>query len=332
VTGNTTSWRPSATAEMLGNRAAMLRRAREFFDHLDIMEVETPALSLAGVSDVNLTNIHCRIASHPNQALFLQTSPEYAMKRLLAAGSPDIYQIGKVFRDREIGSLHQPEFTMIEWYRREFTLTQMIDESCALINAVFGSGSDHENFPLAIESVDYRTAFLAATKLDPLSVGIEDLARRAADLTTSVTPALSKEIGSDRATWIDLLMSHVVIPALPDNCLVVVHHYPADQAALARIDPRDPQVAERFEVFFNGVELANGYRELLDASEQRERFANDNRQRIRSGKPEVPADEALLAALEHGLPDCCGVAVGLDRLMIARYGLTSIDAAISFAL
>lgn len=319
------NWRPSGSLDVLRRRAAMLTRARAFFATRGVLEVETPALGTRGVTDPHLANLSCRAAALPGTELLLQTSPEYFMKRLLAAGSPDIYQICRVFRDGELGARHQPEFTMVEWYRREFDLTAMMAETCELLMAM---GDSEE----AVTSQRYADVFAAATDLDPLTATAAALTARARALLPSVvTDALATQLGHDRGSWLDLLMSHVVIPSFGEDGLLVVHHFPAEQAALARLDPADGRVAERFEVFRRGMELANGYRELTDGAEQRNRFAVDRRRRRELGLPDRDPDQRLLAALDHGLPECSGVAVGFDRVVMSYCDLPDITEALSFA-
>lgn len=332
MTEGAESWKPTASMAVLHQRADMLREARAFFAERKVLEVETPALAVAGVTDPNLSNVSCRLAMDPDREFYLQTSPEYAMKRLLAAGSPDIYQICKVFRNHELGSQHQPEFTLIEWYRRNFTMQEMADETCALIQSLHHAASAGAGEDRSVARFRYRDVFVERTGLDPLLAGIEELRHCAGELTDLVTQELIAGLGSDRSAWLDFLMSYIVIPRLPDDRLIVVHHYPAEQAALARLDPADGRFAERFEVFFQGLELANGYRELLDPEEQRRRFESDLARRSAADRAVTPIDTALLAALEHGLPDCCGVAVGLDRVIMSTGSAQKITDAISFAL
>lgn len=316
-------WRPTATLTTLERRAAMLHAARAFFAEHGVLEVETPVLTDEGVTDPHISSIDCGVAADPERSLFLHTSPEFAMKRLLAAGAPDIYQICKVFRDRELGNRHQPEFTMVEWYRRDFALDDMLDETCALISALHGVA-------LPVTRASYRDLFLSELGIDPLSAGADALAECAADATDAVTPDLRRQIGDDRLAWLDFLMSNIIIPRLPARELVAVHHYPADQASLARIDPEDPRFCERFEVFLGGLELANGYRELTDPQEHRRRFESDRKRRAALGLADMQPDGHLLAALEQGLPECCGVAVGFDRVVMTVENTGRITDTISF--
>jgi lysyl-tRNA synthetase class 2 len=325
-------WRPTASLDILRQRGELLGETRRFFAARSVLEVETPVLTAAGTTDPNIRNVSCRLSTHPDQNLYLHTSPEYAMKRLLAAGSPDIYQICKVFRDGELGSVHQPEFTMIEWYRKNITLSDMIDETCALIEALFICAAPSGDAIARVLQHRYQGLFIDATGLDPLTASTEALQQCAARATDQVTDDFIAQLGNDRNAWLDFLMSHVVIPTMPDDRLVVVHHYPADQAALARLDPDDARFAERFEVFFRGLELANGYRELTDAEEQGRRFETDRQRRASAGLEDMPADTALLAALDRGLPDCCGVAVGFDRLIMTIKMLPAIADTMSFSL
>ncbi len=319
------SWQPTASLETLATRARMLSCARAFFDERNVQEVDTPALSSHAVSDPHIESLTAQTAS--GETWFLHSSPEYRMKRLLAAGSPDIYQIGHVFRGSERGRHHQPEFCMIEWYRRGMTLADMATETCELLNAL---GAVAGCTPDAVSFHRYDRVFYEATGLDPLNADLDALHLYASRHVETRDPVLHAGLGDDRAAWLDLLMSHQVIPALPRNELVVVSHYPAELAALARLDPDNTAVAERFEVFRNGLELANGYRELRDPIEQRQRFDQDNRQRQTKGLPLIDRDPLLIDALEHGLPDCCGVAVGFDRAVMAYLQLDRIDQAISF--
>ncbi|MDJ0929136.1 MAG: EF-P lysine aminoacylase EpmA [Gammaproteobacteria bacterium] len=323
------TWHPSAALDTLARRAGMLAETRRFFASGGVMEVETPTLRPRTVTEPHIQSIAVRIAALPAAPVFLQSSPEYCMKRLLAAGSGDIYQVCKVYRDGEVGHRHQPEFTMIEWYRHALGLDAMIAETAALLAALARAAG---TAPPALEQYRYRELFRSATGLDPLQSELEALIDYAVrHPAMGATASLRDELGGDRSNWLDLIMSHAVLPEMPGGCLVAVTHYPACQAALARLDPGDPAVAERFEIFRNGLELANGYRELTDAAEQRARFERDRARRAAMGLPDVLPDEQLLAALEHGLPDCCGVAVGFDRVVMSFLNLDRIDAAVSFA-
>lgn len=301
----------------------MLTAAREFFRALNVREVDIPALGPAAVTDPHIASLQVSAQASPGTPLFLHTSPEFGMKRLLAAGSPDIYQLGKVYRDGERGRHHQPEFTLVEWYRRDIGLQAMAAETCALIRTLAAVPSAP---PDIAPPLLYRDAFLQYAGLDPMTASLAELRACAEEFVGSAPPALA----DSRDDWLDLLLSHVVAPRLPADALTVLSHYPASQAALARIDPADEQVAERFEVFWRGVELANGYRELTDAREQQRRFAADRERRRLLGLPEVEPDTALLDALAAGLPDCCGVAVGFDRVVMLSLGCERLADVVSF--
>jgi len=310
-------------------RAAALAAARGFFAARNILEVDTPALGEYGVTDPHIQSIPVKLHSAPDQTAFLQTSPESAMKRLLAAGWPDVYQLCKVFRDGERGRLHQPEFTLIEWYRRGLSLDEMVDETCALIATLLAAAGSPAAAP-SITRHRYQDVFRRATGLDPLGADTFELRDRAREWAPGLGDAARTD--DDRLLWLDLLMSHAVQPSLAADALSVVHHYPAAQGALARLDPEDPRWVERFEVFYGGLELANGYRELTDATEQRERFAADRRRRAAAGLPDMQPDLHLITALEHGLPDCSGVAVGVERVLMCALGVDTIDEVVGFPL
>ncbi len=319
------AWRPVATPAALRSRAAMLATARKFFADRDILEVETPLLASSAVTDPHIQSIALRVQ---DSKLWLRTSPEYHMKRLLAANPQDIYQIGKVFRDGESGLQHQPEFTMIEWYRLDFGMPEMINETCELIRRLSQHGKLHLS---AHKTVSYADAFQQACGLNPLTATLDEIRSTAQSMLKDILDEqLLRNIGDDRAGWLDLLVSHIVNPSLGNDVLHVITDYPAEQALLARLHPDNEAIAERFEVFFNGIELANGYCELRDASEQARRFQKDNERRKALGLSHVAADDALLAALESGLPVCTGVAVGLDRLQMLAHGHDTIAATLSF--
>lgn len=328
MSGGAASWRPSASLDVLRLRSTALASARAFFTARNVMEVETPLIVSQPVSEPQLANVRCHLAVRADVAHYLHTSPEIHMKRLLAAGAPDIYQICKVFRDGELGPRHLPEFTMIEWYRRGVTFEAIITETCDLAAAIAGS----LRYPApAAKRYGYRELFLNAASLDPLEADAEEVIRQLRNRRPGlVTDALLRGLGNQREAWLDLVMVEVIEPALRPQGLVVVDQYPAPQAALARLSPADDRVAERFEVFLHGVELANGYHELADGEEQRRRFAADRERRASLGLPDVAPDDALLAALAAGLPDCCGVALGFDRLLMACLGLARIDQVVSF--
>ena len=315
-------WRAEATLETLEKRAKLLQAARHFFAERDVLEVETPVLNSCGVTDPHIASL--RLTEPP---LWLRTSPEYHMKRLLASAGTDIYQIAKAFRAGEAGSRHQPEFTLAEWYRCGFTLDCMIDETTAFISCLFEAAG--AALSEGTQTHSYREAFRRFGDIDPEKASLDELRQRAAKLP-GWNAALRRQLADDRFAWLDFIASHGVYPALPRDRLQVIRDYPAEQAMLAKFNPDNPDCAERFEVFLNGLELANGFHELDDAAEQQQRFAQDNLKREAAGLPVMETDTQLLAALEHGLPDCCGVAVGLDRVLMLAIGHTHIGETLSF--
>jgi lysyl-tRNA synthetase class 2 len=297
----------------------MLERARRFFRERDVLEVDTPALGRFAASDPNIDSL--RIAGPRGTALYLQTSPESFMKRLLADGYPDIYAICHVFRGGEAGRLHQREFTMVEWYRQDFGLGAMIDETVAFIAGLL----DRPGLQDA-EQLDYRDAFRRFAGIEPFTASIDELAEAA-----SADAGLRDSIGADRDAWLDLLLGTRVAAGFVDSGLTVLRHFPASQAALARICPSDHRVADRFEVFYGAMELANGFVELRDPDEQRRRMLADLEKRRATARSPVPLDEPLLAALESGLPACAGVAAGFERILMLATGAEDIRDIVTFA-
>jgi elongation factor P--(R)-beta-lysine ligase len=312
-------WRPSASAQRLAQRAARLALAREFFAARAVLEVDTPLVVNAPVSDVHIHSALVQLEGG-GAPFYLHTSPEYAMKRLLAAGSGDIYQICHVVRGFESGRLHNPEFTLIEWYRRGFTLAQLMDEVEALVRALIGPRA--KDYPG--EHLSYREAFQRELGLDPLRASLLQLRAAAQPL------GFAGAAQSTRDELLELLMGAAIGPRLGRGALTFVHGYPASQAALARLDAQDPDTAQRFELYCEGIELANGFHELGAPGEQRARFVADNAERQRRGLPLATLDERLLAALAAGLPDCCGVALGFDRTLMLASDAASIDEVLPF--
>ncbi len=296
----------------LAGRAELLAQLRAFFAARGVLEVETPLLCSDTITDPAIEPIPCGQASGRR---WLQTSPEYAMKRLLAAGSGPIYQVCKAFRAGEAGGRHNPEFTLVEWYRPGFNLADLIEEVADLVQAVLGTTLHRV--------MTYRELFHQYLGLDPFTVGVGELeafARARLDYSGGT---------ENRDTWLDLLLTHLVEPQLEG--LVFVHDYPASQAALARLrEEGGITVAERFELYVDGVELANGYFELIDPAEQRARFEADNRVLAARGDAARPIDERLLAAMEAGVPSCAGVALGLDRLLMKKLGAERVQDVLSF--
>jgi elongation factor P--(R)-beta-lysine ligase len=316
------SWQPGASLATLKTRAAMLGRARKFFAQRSVLEVETPILSSAAVSDPQLQSLHTQVAGIA-EPRYLQTSPEYAMKRLLAAGSGDIYQVCKVFRDEEQGRWHNPEFTMIEWYRLGFDDAALMDEVEALLVYMLEGLRD---LPSA-ERLSYSAALQRHAGVDAFNDGDAALAAAA------VRHGIHCDSTLDRDAKLDLLMGLVVGPRLGVERPCFICDYPVSQAALARLKPGVAQaVAARFELYVDGIELANGFHELANGSEQRARFVADLKTRAARGQVQPPLDENLLAALQHGLPDCAGVALGLDRLVAVAVGAKRLSEAMSFTI
>jgi len=318
-------WRPTATRERLQLRAAALRGVRAFFEARGVLEVDTPIVVNAGVTDVHIHSVGVDLGSD-SPPRFLHTSPEYAMKRLLAAGSGDIWQCCHVARGFEASRLHNSEFTLIEWYRQGFSLDDLMDETAALVRAVLGprAATAHRE-----ERLSYREAFLRHTGLDPLAASEAQLLAAVQPLGYRPRPG-AMPAAQLRDELLELLMAAVIGPRLGAGGLTFIHGYPASQAALARLDPADPRTARRFELYGGGIELANGFHELASAGEQRARFLADAAERRRQGLPAIAADERLLAALESGLPDCAGVAVGFDRMLMLACGAREISEVLAF--
>ncbi|HCH23027.1 MAG TPA: elongation factor P lysine(34) lysyltransferase [Oceanospirillaceae bacterium] len=317
-------WQPSAELPMLLARARLLAQLRAFFAQRDVLEVDTPVLSHHGVSDPHIDSIAAKFVpdgAPAGDVMHLMSSPEYAMKRLLVQGSGCIYQVAKAFRNGEAGRRHNPEFTMLEWYRVGYDLEQLMAEVAQLLDLLLLPALPHLDW----QFLSYEQAFVQTLGVNPMlmhDAELQTLAQQHVDMSMpAVTP---------RDTWLDLLMSHCVEPALPPACFV--YNYPASQAALARVvvDGNGHLVARRFEVYVQGMELANGYHELADADEQAKRFAEDNQTRVAMDKVEMPADLRLVAALQHGLPDCSGVAMGLERILMLAHGKQHIAEVLAF--
>lgn len=311
------NWQPSCSLEVLAQRARILSEVRAFFAARNVIEVDTQILSRATVTDLALEGI---AVPYQGETFYLQTSPEYAMKRLLAAGAPDIYQLGKVFRSDEAGRYHNPEFTMLEWYRHGFTLDDLMDEVDELLTLILHS-------PQSLRFT-YQDCFLKYCQCDPHQASVEDLKNVARAKGLSVSESLES---ADKDTWLQLLFSHLIEPKLGFDAPVFVYDYPASQAALAITHVKNNvAVAQRVEVFVNGLELANGYHELLDPQEQEKRFIQDNILRAQQGLPQKPIDPLLIAAINQGLPACSGIALGFDRLMMLACGCARIEEVLPF--
>lgn len=314
-------WRPTARLQTLQLRARLLQRIRAFFNELGVLEVDTPLMSRAATSDVQIESFTTRDTSF-NRSLFFHTSPEFAMKRLLAAGSGAIYQLCKVLRMGEAGGHHNPEFTLLEWYQPDYDHHRLMDEVDALVREVL---QDYVALGKT-QRLSYREVFQQYLELDPFSATAQQLQEKAQAEDIQV---MGLELSS-KDPWLDLLMTHVIEPRLPQGCPVFIFDYPASQAALSKIRQGTPPVAERFELYINSMELANGFHELTDATEQRQRFENDLAIRKAQGLPFVPPDESFLQALQAGLPECAGVALGFDRLVMLAAGVNAISEVLAF--
>ena len=317
-----TDWRQAAAFDALRLRARFNRLVREFFHARNVLEVETPAMSMASNTEPNIASFSLAFSGRTDGAprtRWLRTSPEFALKRLLAAGIGDCYELGRVFRDGEAGGRHNPEFTMLEWYRLGWDHLRLLDETVELVRAALALvGRDAT--PVVTR---FRDLYWRHLQLDPLNADIDTLRNALGEV--AIDPD-----GLTRDDWLDLLMTHRLQPAFGVDTLLAVHDWPASQAALARIRDDDPPVAERFELYLGPLELANGYHELCDATEQRARFERDALMRAQRGLPAIPMDAALVAALGRGLPACAGVAVGVDRLLMALLGTQKIADVLAF--
>jgi len=305
------NWQPTASVGALIARAKINRQIRDFFHQLNVLEVETPLLNSAPVADPNIDPIEVQ-GTVGIDRLFLHTSPEYSMKRLLCAGSGDIYSLGKVFRAGEAGGRHNPEFTMLEWYRLGFDHLELMQEVADLLVELLG------DFPQ--QSLSYQQAMIDYAQLDPFSASEQDIKHTGIQLAGC-------DLELSRDGWLDIIMSHQVEQQLPADQFTFIHNYPASQAALAKVsvDDHGHAVAERFEVYFRGIELANGYHELTDPKEQQRRFEQEL-----SGT-DRPCDQRLLTAMTEGqLPACAGVALGVDRLLMLQGQCKSIAEVLSF--
>ena len=311
-------WQPTASFENLRLRAELLTKLRQFFVVRGVLEVDTPALSRAGTTDRHIHSF--RVEDGRGGSLYLHTSPEFPMKRLLASGSGDIWQLCKVFRSGEAGRMHNAEFSMLEWYRLGFDHHRLMAETAELITMLI------PGLKQAPEHLSYREAFQRHAHINPFTASRQDCI--AALKQAGRHPPVEGELDQDG--WLDLVAGELVYPALGKGGLTFIYDYPAGQAALSRIRPENPPVAERFEAFLDGMELANGFHELADAVEQRRRFESDIADRKAGGLAQVPMDERLLAALGHGLPECAGVALGFDRLVMIAAKARSIDEVTAF--
>ena len=315
-------WHPTATPDAILLRARLNAAIRAFFAPRDVLEVETPVLSVAGNTDPNIASFSLEFSGRTDGAprsRWLRTSPEFALKRLLAAGSGDCYELGRVFRDGEAGGRHNPEFTMLEWYRVGWDHQRLIDETAELINAALALVGRSA----ALERIAWRDLYRTQLHIDPIIASDTELQHALGDVR--IDPE-----GLTRDDWLDLLLTHRLQPAFASDRMLAVFDYPASQAALARLRPGDPPLAERFELYLGPLEVANGYHELTDAPEQRARFERDLHLRGARGSAQPPIDARLLSALKAGLPACAGVALGVDRLLMAMLGTSRIADVLAF--
>ena len=321
----TQDWQPSASFDALHLRARLNAAVRRFFDERGVVEVETPVLSRAGNTEPNIASFSLEFSGRTDGAprtRWLRTSPEYPLKRLLAAGFGDCYELGRVFRDGEAGGRHNPEFTMLEWYRIGWDHRQLIHETAALVNTALALVGRKA----ALKQVSYHALYREQLGINAATASVEDLRAALGDVV--IDPS-----GLTRDDWLDLLMTHRLQPSFPTDQLLALYDYPASQCALARIRENSADgapVAERFELYLGPLELANGYHELADAAEQGARFDRDLQRRAERNDVQPPRDENLLAALSAGFPACAGVALGMDRLMMAMLGTTRIADVLAF--
>ncbi|SKA55913.1 elongation factor P--(R)-beta-lysine ligase [Enterovibrio nigricans] len=317
----TQTWRPTSDIETLKQRSRLIGAIRQFFAEREVMEVDTPSMSQSTVTDIHLHTFSTTFVG-PGFAsgvpLYMMTSPEFHMKRLLAAGSGAIYQINKAFRNEEAGRHHNPEFTMLEWYRPGFDHHALMDEMDALLQMVLKVGMS--------ERMTYQDAFIKVLGVCPLEGSMDEL--KASAVPLGLSDIADQE--EDRDTLLQLLFSVGVEAKIGRDVPAFVYNFPASQAALARVCEDDKRVAARFEVYFKGIELGNGFYELDNADEQLARFEEDNRKREKMGLKAQPIDHHLIEAIRHGLPDCAGVALGIDRLIMLALGKTHIDEVIAF--
>ncbi len=313
------AWRPYADKRLIKLRAETYTKIRQFMAERNILEVETPVLSHATVTDVQLNSFRSEYSSPQSSSgkiLYLQTSPEYAMKRLLASGTGAIYQISKVFRNEEQGKLHNPEFTMLEWYQPDYGHHQLMQELELFLNLF---AMNH------CEKISYGEIFLEHTGLDPHTCDTNELKSMAQQHGMSSTI-------EERSVLLDFIFSDKITSTLGNTRPMFVYDYPAYQCALAKLSNSTPKVAERFELFINGMEIANGFHELTNADEQLARFEQDLTLRKKENRPDLPIDHLFLDALKQGLPDCAGVAVGIDRLLMVITEINDIREVLGFPI
>lgn len=315
------NWQPSANFDAIRLRAGLNRLLREFFHERGVLEVETPVMSVAGNTDPNIASFSLQFSGRTDGAprtRWLRTSPEFPLKRLLAAGIGDCYELGRVFRDGEAGGRHNPEFTLLEWYRVGWDHQRLIGETAELVQTALALAGRSAT----LSKASFRDLYRERLGIDPLRASLDELRNAGSDIAID-------EDGLNRDDWLDLLMTHKLQPAFAEDQLLAVYDYPASQCALARIRDGEPPVAERFELYLGPLELANGYHELNDAAEQGARFRRDQAVRESRGAGVPPLDARLLDALPQ-LPDCAGVALGVDRLLMAMLRTPRIAEVLAF--
>lgn len=317
-----TGWQPTCSLQQLQARANLLQKIRVFFADRNVLEVETPLLCQSTGTDPNLDFFSTQYRSgSQSQTYYLQTSPEFCMKRLLAAGSGSIYQISKAFRNGESGRYHNPEFSLLEWYRIDFDLQQLMDEVAQLLQYLLA--------PLKpeVECISYTEVFRQYTELDPLNFSVQSYIECAKSNNLDDAEVICAE---NHSMWLDFLFSFLVQPQLGKQSICMVFDYPACQSSLARVKIEDQRLVERAEIFVNGVELGNGYYELTDPVEQQQRFDFERELRKQKGLCIPDIDKQFLNAIKAGLPDCSGMAIGLDRLMMLTTNSNTIDQVLAF--
>ena len=322
------SWKSTASKDILMERALMLKNIRAFFDARELIEVETPLLSQYSTTDPHLDSLSSRFR---DQTCYLNTSPEYAMKRLLAEWKQPIYQICKAFRDDELGTFHNPEFTMLEWYRPGYDTESLMAELAELIAELWQSSGISVMEKVSFERLSYQQAFEEFVGIDPHQATASECYQLAKDNRIEIPQGLGPADAVD--DWLDWLLTQQVLPAFKKAGFTFLYDYPASQCALAKIAENEQQVvvAKRFELFFGELELANGFHELTDSDEQLQRFKLENKVRKQLGKESARIDENFIHALSSGLPECAGVAVGIDRLLMALVNATQIAQVMAFS-
>jgi len=322
------NWQPGATREVIFERALMLKNIRAFFDARDVIEVETPLLSHAATTDPHLNSLQSRFR---DQTCYLNTSPEYGMKRLLANEPVSIYQICKAFRDDELGTFHNPEFTLLEWYRLDYDCEQLMGELQSLIEDLCQRSNLYRQAKILFQRLSYQQAFENTVGFNPHQVTSIECYRYAREHDVEIPQGLNENDEVD--DWLDWLLTQRVLPEFKKDGFTFLYDYPVSQCALAKIgfDQKNCRVAKRFELFFGEIELANGFHELTDSVEQLQRFKLENIARKRRNLELVCIDNHFINALEAGMPECSGLALGLDRVLMVLAGMDNIEQVLTFS-